>query len=57
VFTKDEIHTLADVVIVDPTRMDLLCRSYVTSKFVASKVTQAKERAIATDTPLIISSF
>jgi hypothetical protein len=55
--TKDGIHTLANVVIVDPTQADLLCWSYVTWRFVASKTTQAKEKAITTNTPRIISSF
>jgi hypothetical protein len=57
VFIKDGIHTLADVVITDPTRMDLFCQSCITWGFVASKVVQAKKGALAINTPLIISSF
>jgi hypothetical protein len=45
VFTKDGIRTLIDIVIVDPTRTDLLPRSYITQGFVASNVAQAKEKS------------
>jgi hypothetical protein len=45
VLTKDGIHTLANVVIVDPTQEDLLRRHCVTQGFVASKTTQAKEKS------------
>jgi hypothetical protein len=44
VITKDDIRTLADVIIVDPTRVNLLHRSCVTQGFVASHTTQAKEK-------------
>jgi hypothetical protein len=44
VLTKDGIHTLVDIVIVDRTRVDLLPQSCTTQGFVASDATQAKER-------------
>jgi hypothetical protein len=44
VFTKDEIRTLINVVIVDSTQANLLCQSCVTQGFVAFETTQAKER-------------
>jgi hypothetical protein len=34
VLTIDDIHTLINVVIVDPTHVDLLPRSYTTQRFV-----------------------
>jgi hypothetical protein len=43
VFTKDGIHTLVDIVIVDLTRADLLPRSCATQGFVVFDVAQAKE--------------
>jgi hypothetical protein len=45
VLTKNGIRTLVDVVIVDPTRVDLLPRSCAIEGFVAFDVTQAKERS------------
>jgi hypothetical protein len=42
-FTKDDIHTLVDVVVVDPTRVDLLPRSCATQRFVVFNVAQTKE--------------
>jgi hypothetical protein len=39
VFTKNGIHTLVDVVIVDLTQSDLLHRPYATQGFVTSKTT------------------
>jgi len=44
VFTKDEICTLVDVVITNPTRANLLHQSYATWGFTTFKVTQAKKR-------------
>ncbi len=44
VLTKDEIHTLADIVIVDRTRVNLLPQSCTTQGFVAFDAAQAKER-------------
>jgi hypothetical protein len=41
--TKDGIHTLANVIIVDLMWANLLPRSYATQGFVASNVVQAKE--------------
>jgi hypothetical protein len=52
VFTKDGIHTLTDVVIVDQTRMDLFLRSCVTQGFVAFDLTQAKERSYRNQQPI-----
>jgi hypothetical protein len=43
-FTKNDICTLADIVIIDPMRTDLLPRSCATQGFVASDTTQVKER-------------
>ncbi len=45
VFSKDGICTLVEVVIVDPTRADLLPQSCATQGFTTSDVTQAKERS------------
>jgi hypothetical protein len=45
VFTKDDIGTSIDVVIVDPTQMDLLPQFYTTQGFVALDATQTKERS------------
>jgi len=44
VLTKNGIHTLANVIIVDPTQAYLFPRSCTTQKFVASNAIQAKER-------------
>jgi hypothetical protein len=44
VFTKDEICTLADVVIIDPTWANLLHRSCAIWRFTTFKTAQAKER-------------
>jgi len=44
VFSKNGIHTLAEVVIVDLTRADLLPQSCATQGFTTSDVAQAKER-------------
>jgi len=41
--TKDDIHTLANVVIANPTQMELLPQSCTTQRFVASNAAQAKE--------------
>jgi hypothetical protein len=57
VLTKDDIHTLVDVVIVNPMGVDLFPRSYATQRFVASNVFQAKKGTIVNDTPLINSSL
>jgi hypothetical protein len=45
VLTKDDICTLVDVVIVDPTWTNLFPWSHTTQGFVASNVAQAKERS------------
>ncbi len=50
--TKDDIHSLVDVVIVDPIQADLLHRSYITQGLVASDVTQTKERSYCNQHPI-----
>jgi hypothetical protein len=45
VFTKDDIHTLVDVVIADPTRADLLPQSCTTQGFTTLDAAQTKERS------------
>jgi len=45
VLTKDDIHTFIDVVIVDPTQVNLLLGSCTTQGFVVFNVTQAKEQS------------
>jgi hypothetical protein len=40
---KDDIRTLANVVIANPTRVDLLPQSCTSQRFVASNAAQAKE--------------
>jgi hypothetical protein len=44
VLTKDEIHTLINVVIVNPTRTYLFPQFHVTQKFIIYDATQAKEK-------------
>jgi len=44
VLTKNDICTLIDVVIVDPTQVDLLFQSCIIQRFVASTKAQAKKR-------------
>jgi hypothetical protein len=44
VFTKNDIHTLIDIIIANPTWTNLLVQSYATTRFVASTATQAKEK-------------
>jgi hypothetical protein len=44
-FTKHNIHTLTNVVIIDPTWMDLFPRFFATQRFVAFDAAQAKERS------------
>jgi len=43
-FTKDGICTLADILIADPTQIDLFPCSCLTQRFVAFDATQTKER-------------
>jgi hypothetical protein len=43
VLTKDDIHTLANIVIFDPTRVDLFLRSCAIQGFSAFDVVQTKE--------------
>jgi hypothetical protein len=44
VLTKDRIHTLAHIVIIDPTYADLFPQSCTTQGFVAWNVVQAKKK-------------
>jgi hypothetical protein len=44
VFNKDVIHTLVDVLIVDPTQVDSFFKSCATQGFATFNATQAKER-------------
>jgi hypothetical protein len=44
IFIKDDIHTLSDVVIIDPMHVDLLLQCCTTQGFIASDVAQAKEK-------------
>jgi hypothetical protein len=52
VLTKNGICTLADIIIADPTRMDLLPQSCTTQRFVASDVTQVKEMSYRSPHPI-----
>jgi hypothetical protein len=45
VFTEDEIHTLANVVIANPTHVDLFLQSCITQRFATLDMTEAKERS------------
>jgi hypothetical protein len=45
VLTKYGIHTLADIVIVDPTQVDSLAQSCTIQRFTTSNATQAKEKS------------
>jgi hypothetical protein len=44
VFTKYDIHSLAEVVIANPTLVDLLPQFYANQGFVASDATQPKKK-------------
>ncbi len=44
-FTKDDIHTLADVVIVDPTQVNLFPQFCTTQGFATSSAAQTKEKS------------
>jgi hypothetical protein len=44
VFTKYGIYTIVDIIIANPTRVDLLLQSCATWKFVVFETTQAKEK-------------
>jgi hypothetical protein len=52
VFTKDDICTLANVVIVSPTRADLFLHSCVIQRFVTFDLTQAKEKSFHNRHPI-----
>jgi hypothetical protein len=43
VLIKDDIRTLADIVITNPTRVDLLSQFCATQRFVTFDATQAKK--------------
>ncbi len=57
VFTKDGICTLLDIVIANPTWVDLLPQSYATQGFVVFDATQARKWVIATNTSPVNSSL
>ncbi len=52
VLTKDDIHTFIDVVIVNPTRVNLFLESCTTQGFVVFNATQAKEQSYRDQHPL-----
>jgi hypothetical protein len=52
VLTKDDICTLVDVVIVDPTQVNLLFQSYATPRFVTSNATQAQKKNYCDSHPI-----
>jgi hypothetical protein len=52
VFAKDDIHTLIDVVIVDPTCADLFSRFSTTQKYVVSNEIQTKEKSYYKQHPI-----
>jgi hypothetical protein len=52
VFTKDDICTLANVVIINPMGVDLFPRSYATQRFVVSNVVQTKKRSYCEWNPI-----
>jgi hypothetical protein len=56
-FTKNEIYTLAEVIIADPMWVDLFFRSYAIQGFATFDVIQAKKKITATNAPLINSSL
>jgi hypothetical protein len=56
-FSKDGIQTLVAIIIINPTRTNILPRSCETQRFATSDVAQAKERNYMTNTPLINSSL
>jgi hypothetical protein len=49
---KDGIHTLVDIIIADPTWVDLFPQSYETQGFVAFDVVQTKERSYCDQHPI-----
>lgn len=51
VFTKDDIHTLVDIVIADSTQANLFSWSCATQRFVAFNVVQAKKKELSWPTP------
>jgi hypothetical protein len=52
VFTKVGIHTLANIIIVDPTRMDLFPQSCTTQRFATSNATSAKLKSYCNRHPI-----
>ncbi len=55
--TKDDIHTLVDIIIIDPMWANLLPQTCETQRFVAFDAAQAKKKSYMTNTPLINSSL
>jgi hypothetical protein len=52
VLTKDDIRILVNIVIVDPTQMDLLPQSCATQRFITFDVIQAKKRNYRNQHPI-----
>jgi hypothetical protein len=57
VLIKDGIHTLVDIVIIDPTRVDLFPQSCITQGFVSLDAVQVKESSYHNRHPTNHSSF
>ncbi len=51
VLTKDGIHTLVNIIIIDPTQAYLLPQSCTTQRFITFNVTQIKERSYCNQHP------
>jgi hypothetical protein len=55
--TKNDICTLVDIVITNPTQLDLLPQSYATQGFATFDVAQTKERSYYNRHPINQSSL
>jgi hypothetical protein len=53
IFTKDGVHILVNLVIIKPTQVDILVRSYSTQGFRASKAIHTKERSYCDQHPTL----
>ncbi len=51
-FIKNEICTLINIVIADPTQANLFCWFCITQRFVASKAVQTKEKSYHNQHPI-----
>jgi hypothetical protein len=52
VFTKNGIHTLINIIIANPTQMNLFPQSHAIQEFVASNATQAKKKSYRNQHPI-----